>query len=352
MFKKVSAFIKKHRRHVPTVAIMSGFVWDSLTLGRPDQLYSNLVMLAYLLIAGFCIIFMTQREESGMPQSLWVQTLTQFSFGNLASGLLVLYMGSATLIGNWPFLLILTTLLIGNEFVKNRHQRIRFSVAVYYLLILAYLIVLVPVLTHTVASWTFLVSAFASIVVVVGYLAIIRLIARRVYDEDRRLLVRSVLAIVVTFSFLYYANLIPPVPLSAREVGIYHSVVRTETGYEVMYEKHWYEFWKRSDSTIHAQTPVSIGCFSSVFAPADITIPIQHVWEEYDVRTRGWKIRDTFDFPIAGGREEGYRGYSIKRVEVGKWRCSVETDRGALLGRAAVTIEYSEDKYPLVVESR
>ncbi|MCW9054843.1 MAG: DUF2914 domain-containing protein [Candidatus Pacebacteria bacterium] len=352
MFKRTITFIRKHRQHLPTVAIFSGFIWDSLTLGRPDQLYSNLVMLAYLFIAGSCIIFMAQREETGAPQSLWAQTLTQFSFGNLASGLLVLYMGSATLIGNWPFLLILLALLIGNEFVKNRHQRIRFSVAVYYLLILAYLIVLIPVLTRTVASWTFLVSAFASLVVVVGYLAIIRKIARRVYDEDRRLLVRSVLAIVVTFSFLYYANLIPPVPLSAREVGIYHSVTRTELGYEVMYEKHWYEFWKNSDSTIHAKTPVAVGCFSSVFAPADITIPIQHVWDEYNPRAREWEVREVFDFPVAGGREEGYRGYSIKRVEVGKWRCSVETNRGALLGRAAVNVEYSEDKYPLVVESR
>ena len=80
-------------------------------------------------------------------------------------------------------------------------------------------------------------------------------------------------------------------------------------------------------------------CFSSVFAPTDLTAPIYHRWEYYNPGTSSWEERSRLAFPISGGRSEGYRGFSIKTgLTAGEWRCDVETAGGALIGRATFTV--------------
>ena len=336
-------FIKNHKEHLPALALVFGLVWDSLTLGRPDELYGNLVLLTYLLIAGFCIALMARREVLKKEPKLWLSLIIQFSFGNLTGGLLVLYIGSATLIGNWPFLLILLGLLIGNELFKTRYQRLRFNTTVYYLLILLYAILIVPVLFRSISPWMFLISAVSSLFIIVVFLYILRYVAKGVLTQSKKVLTRSVFSILVVFGVLYYSNLIPPVPLAARDVGIFHSVERIGGNYTVTYEKgEWYEFWrtflKESDSVIYLKNSSTASCFSSIFAPTELDISIFHIWEEFDKDLGRWVLRGRFDFPITGGRVAGYRGYSEKTVTEGQWRCSVETERGALLGRAQVDV--------------
>lgn len=336
-------FIKENKRHLPALALVFGLIWDSLTLGRPDQLYGNLVLLSYLLISGFCIILMTRRESLKKKPKLWLSLIIQFSFGNLAGGLLVLYIGSATLVGNWPFLLILIGLLIGNEIFKTRYERLRFNGVVYYLLILLYLILIIPVLFRSIASWTFLVSSLLSLVVISGFLYILKLIAKEVFIQNKKILTRSILIILITFGVLYYSNIIPPVPLAVRDIGIFYSVERVGGNYLVMYEKgKWYEFWNKflnkSDSIIYLKDTNTASCFSAVFAPTELNTPIFHVWDKFNEDSGIWEEKGRFNFPITGGRIAGYRGYSEKTVTKGRWRCSVETERGALLGRVDVKV--------------
>ena len=345
-------FIKEHKQHLPAVALVFGLVWDTLTLGRPDELYGNLVLLTYLFIAGFCIILMTRREALKIKPKLWLSLIIQFSFGNLAGGLLVLYIGSATLVGNWPFLLIVAGLLIGNEIFKTRYERLRFNTTVYYPLILLYSILIVPVLFRSIAPWTFLVSSAVSLVVISIFLYVLRLIAKGVFVQSKKMLTRSILAILVIFGILYYSNLIPPVPLAVRDIGIFHSVERVGGNYLVTYEKkEWYMFWKKSDSTIYLEDTDTASCFSAIFAPTELNIPILNVWEKYDKDLEAWTGKGQFDFPISGGRVAGYRGYSEKTVDEGKWRCSVKTGRGALLGRVKVDVSKDSAKQ-LVTDTR
>ncbi|MEX1120347.1 MAG: DUF2914 domain-containing protein, partial [Candidatus Paceibacterota bacterium] len=67
--------------------------------------------------------------------------------------------------------------------------------------------------------------------------------------------------------------------------------------------------------------------------------PIFHIWEEFEPEADIWRQRGRFNFSVSGGRIAGYRGYSEKTVTEGLWRCSVETGRGALLGRVKVSVE-------------
>lgn len=333
------SFLKKHKRHLPALALIAGLVWDSLTLGRPDQLYANLVLLSYLLIAGFCIVLLARREALKKEYKLSLPLVIQFSFGNLTGGLLVLYVGSATLSGNWPFVLVLLGLLVGNEIARTREAQVRFNVSVYYFLALLYLILLVPILTRTIESWTFLLSALFSVMFIAGFLFVLRFSAKDIFTKDRKTLVQSIFSILVVFSAFYYLHIIPPVPLAARDIGIFHSVEKINGDYLVSYETgKWYEFWKKSDTDARVKTPGTLFCFSAIFAPTDINISVYHVWEKFDVSRKRWEELGRFNFPILGGRALGYRGYSEKTVTAGMWRCSVKIDNGALLGRANIAV--------------
>ncbi len=77
-----------------------------------------------------------------------------------------------------------------------------------------------------------------------------------------------------------------------------------------------------------------------MFAPAKFSTTILHEWELYDEKTASWVKTATFGFPITGGRDGGYRGYSLRdSVESGEWRVNVKTGNGLIIGRVAFTVE-------------
>jgi len=353
MFERPSIFYNRakniaqnNRRYLPTVALFAGFVWDTITLGRPDQLFDNLVILFYLVLAGVMIVLLNRQDERGKESSLTQFIIVQFSFGNLASALFVIFGKSGTLVGSWPFLLVFVALLIGNEFMRGKQNQLRIHVAIYYLFLLSYSVLIVPVLARAIGPEIFFVSGVLSIVLIVFFLSIVYKAAPKQTAEHKQHLLGIVTAVFIGFNVFYIANLIPPVPLSLRDIGIYHNVTRSaENFYVVIFEKgKWYEPWKRSDETVHYSEGDEVFCFSSVFAPARISTPIFHRWEYYDETIKEWETSTRISFPISGGRDEGFRGYSVKdSLFFGKWRCSVETGRGELIGRRTFKIVESFD---------
>jgi hypothetical protein len=60
---------------------------------------------------------------------------------------------------------------------------------------------------------------------------------------------------------------------------------------------------------------------------------IIHEWQTYD-RARGWTTSDRIALSVRGGRDGGYRTYTMKSgIRPGPWRVNVETSTGAILGR-------------------
>jgi hypothetical protein len=355
-FRNIKVFADRHQRHIPTAALVAGFLWDIVTLGRPDQLFDNMVLLFYLVLAGVGIGLINYRQERGRLLSLPLLVLVQFSFGNLASALFVFYGKSGTFVENWPFLLVFVVLLIGNEFSRGHYYRLLFHVGIYYLMLFAYTVLIIPVLARSVGVEIFLASGIVSLVLMAGFLGLLYLGAPQRIAVNRIYLMRVVAGIFIGFNVFYFANLIPPVPLSLKDVAIYHYVERTGPDqYLVSYEEgKWYEFWKRSDRVFHFESERdSAYCFSSVFAPARIATPIYHRWEYYDDLGGSWETVSRISFPIVGGRDGGFRGYSVKSaLTAGKWRCSVETERGALIGRVGFSAVRSEAILPLITEFR
>ena len=73
----------------------------------------------------------------------------------------------------------------------------------------------------------------------------------------------------------------------------------------------------------------SLYFFSSVVSPQNAPIKsiISHSWEKYNIVTKKWEEKFSFNFPIYGNRLDGYRGHSLKtNIEKGEWRVRVLAD--------------------------
>jgi hypothetical protein len=336
-------FWERYERHLAVGALVFGFILDSFTLNRPDQLLDNAILLTYLAIAGGVILLMTMRAARGSVEGRlapFLPLVLQFCFGNLSSGLLVLYFRSGTFAQSLLFFLILAGLLIGNEFLKSRYAQFRFNIAIYYLLVLCYAELTVPVLLHSIGALVFLASGAASLLFIFGFFWLLLLCARQELVRHLWPAGAIVALIFFVFNILYFMNIIPPVPLAMRDIGIYHSVLHRQDGsYLAIYEQApWYQFWRATNPQYRLTASRSAFCYSSVFAPTDLTAPIYHKWEFYNPDSSEWELRSRVSFPIAGGRADGYRGFSVKTsLTPGEWRCDVETAGGALIGRVRFT---------------
>ncbi|MCA9366252.1 DUF2914 domain-containing protein [Candidatus Kaiserbacteria bacterium] len=340
----------KFKHHWLTLAFILGFVVDNLTLNRVDQLFDNLVLLAYVLIAMGSIIYLYAGIASKMPES-WVPysrkyapLLIQYAFGGLLSGMLIFYGRSGSWSESWPFLLLILGVIYGNETIKDRSSRLIFNLAIFFVGLFSYVVLVIPVVTGHMGPWIFVGSGLLALIIMQGFIRVLRWIVPNFINLHLKSIVFTVGCIFAGLNFLYFTNIIPPIPLSLKEVGIYHSVVRFDNGdYQVSYEKGpWWRFWKQSDTVFHPTAGGNIYCFAKVFAPTRLSTDIYHSWDYYDEEKEEWVQHLRLSYPISGGRSSGYRGYTfIENFREGEWRCSVETERGQVLGQEKFTVDYS-----------
>jgi hypothetical protein len=152
----------------------------------------------------------------------------------------------------------------------------------------------------------------------------------------------GILGIFFTINILYFLNIIPPIPLSLKSFGVYHSITRDSDGSFVGQEEvsgSWYEeVFSRKKITITDKND-SIYVFSAIFAPTKLNTNIVHNWQYFDELESKWVSASRAGFSIYGGRDAGYRGYSLKTsLFAGKWRVDIETPRGQLIGRVKFNV--------------
>lgn len=340
--KLVTEPLRKYGRHALSAGLLFGLVWDAITINRADQAFENITMLGYLLLTAGVIVGLAMYARKSEEQEYFFPLLVlQFAFGNLASALLVLFFKSGTVAGSFLFLLPLAGLLVANELLHAHYARVHVHVVVWYVFALVYAIVAIPVLTRSFGDVSVVAGVLVALVAVGALLWVVFLVARERIAQEVLRIVRSVGVVTVLFAVLYVARVIPPVPLLATHIGVYHSVERTQAGdYAVSYEQApWYSAWLYDTSTVFSYASgAPLYCFSSVYAPLGITTPIYHRIETKDADGT-WRTVVHVPFDISGGRDLGYRGYSTtSQVQEGQWRCSVETAQGALIARFSFAV--------------
>lgn len=154
-----------------------------------------------------------------------------------------------------------------------------------------------------------------------------------------------VFSVFLGINILYFTNIIPPVPLSLKFIGIYNNITRTGNVFLLHYENPpWYKFWKKNSDPIHISPGEKVFCFSAIFAPTQLTKRIYHHWH-YNSPERGWISAGRIGFEIIGGRERGFRGYTYKTgISPGLWRVDVETEEGHLVGRIQFRVAIKDPK--------
>ncbi|MCR4311144.1 MAG: DUF2914 domain-containing protein [Candidatus Taylorbacteria bacterium] len=335
------------RKHASSLAFVAGFVWDNIMLDRIDHIFANVMLATYLLLAGASIVISNMHEHrkrrtgNERRYARLIPYILQFCFGSLFSAYIIFYTQSASLITDWPFLLFLVFLVVLNEYAHKRYTAPPIQFSIFFFVLFSWSVFSLPVFLGRMGGDVFVMSGLLSLLGVFFLSLIVRSVASPVYAESRSLIAVGVLSLYALFNYAYWTNNIPPIPLALKEIGVYHSVTRTSDGsYNLSFEPKPWHFLQRGTSAVFTRAgnePVYV--WSSVFAPAKLSASLSYTWSYFDPTDDQWIMTDRVPFPLTGGRDDGYRGYTQKfGVFPAQWRVDVETARHELVGRASFEI--------------
>ncbi|TSC80765.1 MAG: hypothetical protein G01um101429_74 [Parcubacteria group bacterium Gr01-1014_29] len=363
--EKFQYIFDRYERWAFSGSMLLGFIVDSLTLTRIDLLFDNLVLFFYLAVAVVGIVITNLYDTGvwrGTPDGVRLlhripsyarmvsPFLMQYAFGGLLSGFFVFYSRGASFSASGLFLALLFGLLVGNEFFRTRYQQFTFQVSILFFVLYSYMIFFIPIVVGAMGAWVFLASGAVSIGGMGFLLYGFSCLMPTTRQQLRTAVAGSIGGIFLVMNALYFLNILPPLPLSLKEAEVYHEVRRVAGGYRVMGEDQpWYAFLLPR-KTVHLIPGNPVYFYSAVFAPTRLAqTRIIHHWQYFDEKKDAWISRSRIEFPIAGGRDGGYRGYSQKtNVEPGLWRVRVETTRGQVLGQKSFWVERVAESPALV----
>jgi hypothetical protein len=331
----------QNSKFTPVVIFIAGFLWDVFTLNRIDNPIDNLILGSYLLMAGLSLVvshgLSTRKIQHALLKKyplLWNYAV-QFFLGGLFSSYVVYYFRSTTISSTLFFIILMIILLLANEFLPRRLGNVYLQTALFTIAAFSYFIYLIPVLIKKMGVLVFLSSGLASLLLVTMLIAMLVKITNAEIEFNRRKLWLASGSVYVGILTLYFLNLIPPIPLAAKQLDAYVGYERTAEGYNLQEADMglWsnVRFWEELVPLTEGQ-PVYV--FASVFAPTGMEFGIVHHWQRYDEGNGKWESVDRINYKAVGGRDGGYRGVSQKStLSPGLWRVDIEDERGFVVAR-------------------
>ncbi|HEY1836574.1 MAG TPA: DUF2914 domain-containing protein [Rhizomicrobium sp.] len=397
LYDSAHGIVSAYERHLSAAAMVVGFGLDSLTFGRVDRPAANIVFGAYLAIAFAAIVLahnvqqrMDRRvariqKQIAMQSSLrgalnrgganvptpddtqalppartkldqlfeWLPVATQFALGGLWSGFLVFYGRSAALAASWPFILLLALFLVGNEVFRRYRSRLVFTALLFFFALYSYAIFVVPVFTKTIGKFTFLGSGVLAVLAFYFFLQVLALAGRERYRQSRWKIVGGAAAILAVMNLFYLTRILPPLPLAAADTGIYYDVKHKGDSYIVSGETEpWYVKAGFALPTMRLTAGQPLYLYAAVFAPIKLATRVSHTWQWYDPARKHWMTQSIVSFSINGGRDGGYRAYSIKKnPKPGEWRVNVESIDHRLIARVKFFVQRVAARVPTVTQT-
>ncbi len=343
---QLKAFVERNQHTLSISSFVVGFAIDSVVLKRIDLLVSNVLLLSYLSIVIVVMLFLhyaaarPPQHEALRRVYLWIPFVAQFAFGGMFSGFLIFYSQSGSVIASWPFLLIILGLIIGNEFLRTYQSRLTYQSLLLFFCLFSFSIYALPIYLGRMGDRIFEYSGLLALLASLSFMALLWFIDARRVRASLGSIVIGTLGVYGLITALYFSNVLPPIPLALKDIGIYHAVERTGTSYSVLVEHApWYARLTGLTVTITPGKPLF--AFSSVFAPTRLSAQIVHRWQRLEGGE--WVTVATIPFGISGGRDGGYRGWSEVVPQVsGEWRVRVETVRGQLIGQETFMLRLTD----------
>ncbi len=329
---------ERYEERISMASLVGGFIFDNLTLQRIDNIWDNLWITFNILLSAFCIVMLNRRNSARgsepLAEGFWLPNILQFSFGALLGSTFVFYLRSATLSATWPFIALMLFAILANEFFQKKYDRLAFQLSFLYFSIFSFAIFLIPLLTKKIGAEMFILSGCASLVILYFFLHVLRKFAKERFLEERTHIWVLVTMIFVGVNALYFTNLIPPIPLSMKEAGIYHGLEKSLKGNYIVYEeKRGFEKYLLYREPIHLVAGETLYAYTSIYSPGSLNADIVHEWQ-YKNGQGQWVTATRIPLYLTGGRSGGFRTFSKKEVFTpGDWRVDVKTLRGQLIGR-------------------
>lgn len=357
VFARAKRWYARYERFLIPGALLFGIIADTITFRFINLSLAFSILFAHILLSLLAITFIHAHDTlwAGYEQKvlrytrLFAPLLLQFSFGALLSGFLIFYGFAGSFSVSWPFLLLIIFLMVSNDLLKKYYLLFTVHLSVFFFALLSYAILVIPTILKQMGTGVFLLSSLLSSLLMFAYLFALSSFIPNI-KTGRRTLILSFLSIIGIMNLFYFANIIPPIPLSLREIGVYHSISRDSGSgaYRLLAEELSLTDRLRFYPPIHKVGEVTI--FTSVFAPANLKTTIIHHWQYYNASEERWTSVSRISYPMTGGRINGYRGYTRRNVFPGLWRVDIENPRGQVMGRIRFHVKERQDPPQLRTE--
>lgn len=342
-YQRLHAFAQKYERFTMPFMLLAGTTTDALQF-RLLSLHTTLIIsIVYAVICAgtMMIIVAPVRGENKVLRyaRLIAPFLQQFTIGSLLSTALLFYWFSGAISVSWPIIGVIAAIMVFNEAARLVVTRPDVQFGIFSFAIISLSSTLSAFIFNSLEPWVFVVGVLASIVLLGGYLVLFLNVGERHDAQKTHWL--TVVGIATFLTIFYFANVIPPIPLSLREAKIVYNVARSDGEYLLVEQpESWFEKIIPSVTmTIRQGEPIY--AFTNVSAPTDLRATLVHRWQYYDGASKKWVTKSVLSYNMTGGSSKGYRGYSYKTsLLAGKWRVSVETARGQVLARVPFFLVY------------
>lgn len=343
----LTTIYKKHAKHFVTATFFVGFIIDYFTLPNVyNSLYPFIGVFYFTLVILGIIAQEIQLhlfdKGKGSYNLLQVFSLfTSFFLGSLLSYVFIYYVRGGDIRSNYAIYLLLLFAVFLNELSLSRYRKLLLNVGLVAVAIVFYSIYNSPLIFREVSDTVFLYGLVISLCVCIIFSFIIGIFLHK--KDLRRKIFLAVVATPFFISGLYFANIIPAVPLTLRDTGFYSNVKRERSGEYTFVDipQVATKFLVIDDKIIIKKKDSSpLYFYGSVLAPAKVVSNISHTWEKYDETSKDWITKQTVKFSILGGRKEGYRGYSfIENISTGLWRVRVTVGDKRTIGEKVFIVE-------------
>jgi len=328
---------------MPVLFFIAGFTFDAFMVGPIDHPLGMLQQVAYLALIGYFITLEIVEMTRPLQIPKWLQKfwhyreeLVHFQLGTLLNVYTLFYIKSSSIFSSFIFMAVIAGMLVANEHPRFKKFGVITRFSIFSLCVVSFFACTVPVFLKFMGIVPFVISIVLSAMVLGLFYWILE---KKNIDGMilRRNIVEPGCAVILLFVFLYWAQLIPPVPLAVKSIGIYFDVEKEKGSYKLSYVRPGWKFWQKGAQSFTYRSGDKIVCFVSIFSPTHFKDQIFLRWMFKDPRF-GWQNMDRIPMLIAGGREEGFRGYVAKtNYQGGDWKILVETTDGREVGRIYFT---------------
>lgn len=306
----------------------------------PDEPLVIFQQALYLFIIALLIhyelLFRLEKwHPSNFSMKIWPYQnfALHFCLGTLLNVYSLFYIKSASIFSSVVFLFLMIVMIFMNElpFVK-KSKKINLKVGLYSICLFSFFSIVYPIIFGFIGLVPFCFSAMSTLTILLVQLRLLR----NLVTEPGVLfhaIFAPVVTVVIIFASFFFLGWIPPVPLSAKEQGIYHYLVKRETHYYLYAGMNENSFWNFGKTTFKAEPDDKIFFYSQIFSPARISDKIIVHWFKKN-SVGDWESMDQVPVAIKGGREEGFRTFTFKsNFDSGEWKILVKTSSGVEISR-------------------